>query len=151
MADRAHRWYMRLRSRDNEARLELRKAAAMGSSHDECVKFPRTPPPFGPQGTPDDNHLSEAESIRFVADESLIVEEKIDGKTSASISRPMAKWFSRAEGKLRVGESLGSAGDLCSDLVSQACFGPAAPAASGASNSHISRMTGQPSIRTTAG
>ncbi len=51
----------------------------MGASHDEFVKYPRTPHLFGSKGTPDDKHLSEAESTRFIADESLIVEEKIDG------------------------------------------------------------------------
>lgn len=51
----------------------------MGSSRDDFVKYPRTPHLFGSQGTDDDKHLSEAESERFIADESLIVEEKIDG------------------------------------------------------------------------
>lgn len=51
----------------------------MGRSHDEFVKYPRTPHLFGSKGTDDDKHLGEAESLRFLADESLIVEEKIDG------------------------------------------------------------------------
>lgn len=51
----------------------------MGRSHDEFVKYPRTPHLFGSAGTDDDKHLGEAESTRFVADPSLIVEEKIDG------------------------------------------------------------------------
>jgi hypothetical protein len=51
----------------------------MGRSHDEFVKYPRTPHLFGSRGTDDDKHLGEAESSRFVADGSLIVEEKIDG------------------------------------------------------------------------
>ena len=51
----------------------------MGSSHDDFVKYPRTPHLFGSKGTDDDKHLGEAESSRFIADESLIVEEKIDG------------------------------------------------------------------------
>ena len=51
----------------------------MGSSHGDFTKYPRTPHLFGSKGTPDDKHLSEAESNRFIADESLIVEEKIDG------------------------------------------------------------------------
>jgi len=34
---------------------------------------------FGSTGTVDDKHLSEQESLKFIADESLIVEEKIDG------------------------------------------------------------------------
>ena len=51
----------------------------MGRSHDEFVKYPRTPHLFGSRGTDDDKHLGEAESLRFLADESLIVEEKLDG------------------------------------------------------------------------
>src|SRR5580704_10321943 len=51
----------------------------MGSSRDEFVKYPRTPHLFGSKGTDDDKHLSEAESVELIADQSLIVEEKIDG------------------------------------------------------------------------
>jgi RNA ligase len=51
----------------------------MGRSFEEFVKYPRTPHLFGSTGTDDDKHLDEAESKRFVADESLIVEEKLDG------------------------------------------------------------------------
>ncbi len=51
----------------------------MGASRDEFVKYPRTPHLFGSKGTDDDKHLSEGESIAFITDESLIVEEKIDG------------------------------------------------------------------------
>jgi RNA ligase len=51
----------------------------VGRSHDEFVKYPRTPHLFGSRGTDDDKHMGEAESIRFIADRSLIVEEKIDG------------------------------------------------------------------------
>jgi hypothetical protein len=51
----------------------------VGRSHDEFVKYPRTPHLFGSRGTDDDKHMGEAESLRFVADGSLIVEEKIDG------------------------------------------------------------------------
>ena len=51
----------------------------MGSSHGNFVKYPRTPHLFGSQGTADDKHLSECESLQFIADDSLIVEEKIDG------------------------------------------------------------------------
>src|SRR6266849_619440 len=51
----------------------------MGASRDEFVKYPRTPHLFGSKGTDDDKHLSEAESKEFIANESLIVEEKIDG------------------------------------------------------------------------
>lgn len=51
----------------------------MGRSNDEFVKYPRTPHLFGSKGTDDDKHLGEAESLRFLADPSLIVEEKLDG------------------------------------------------------------------------
>lgn len=51
----------------------------MGTSHGDFTKYPRTPHLFGSKGTDDDKHLNEAESIRFVSDDSLIVEEKIDG------------------------------------------------------------------------
>jgi hypothetical protein len=51
----------------------------MGSSYGEFVKYPRTPHLFGSKGTDDDKHMGEAESHRFVSDESLIVEEKLDG------------------------------------------------------------------------
>lgn len=51
----------------------------MGASHGDFTKYPRTPHLFGSKGTDDDKHLGEAASNRFLADESLIVEEKIDG------------------------------------------------------------------------
>ncbi|MEQ8850056.1 RNA ligase family protein [Botrimarina sp.] len=51
----------------------------MGSSHGDFVKYPRTPHLFGSRGTADDKHLGERESLAFLADPSLIVEEKIDG------------------------------------------------------------------------
>lgn len=55
------------------------KATIMGASHGDFTKYPRTPHLFGSKGTDDDKHLSEAESLRFIADASLIVEEKLDG------------------------------------------------------------------------
>lgn len=51
----------------------------MGTSHGDFTKYPRTPHLFGSKGTDDDKHLGEAELNEFIADESLIVEEKIDG------------------------------------------------------------------------
>ena len=51
----------------------------MGTSHGDFVKYPRTPHLFGSKGTDDDKHLNEKDSNAFIADESLIVEEKIDG------------------------------------------------------------------------
>jgi hypothetical protein len=51
----------------------------MGTSHGDFTKYPRMPHLFGSRGTDDDKHLGEAESKAFIADESLIVEEKLDG------------------------------------------------------------------------
>lgn len=51
----------------------------MGASYGEFTKFPRTPHLFGSHGTDDDKHLGEVESKTLIADQSLIVEEKIDG------------------------------------------------------------------------
>ncbi len=51
----------------------------MGSSHGDFVKYPRTPHLFGSTGTDDDKHMGKQESLLFLADPSLIVEEKIDG------------------------------------------------------------------------
>lgn len=51
----------------------------MGTSYGDFMKYPRTPHLFGSKGTDDDKHLGEAESHAFIADASLIVEEKIDG------------------------------------------------------------------------
>jgi len=51
----------------------------MGVSRDSFIKYPRTPHIFGSMGTSDDKHLGEDESAAFIADESLIIEEKIDG------------------------------------------------------------------------
>lgn len=51
----------------------------MGTSHGDFVKYPRTPHLFGSTGTSDDKHLGETESDEFIADESLVVEEKLDG------------------------------------------------------------------------
>ncbi len=51
----------------------------MGTSYGDFTKYPRTPHLFGSKGTDDDKHLGEAESKAFIADDTLIVEEKIDG------------------------------------------------------------------------
>jgi hypothetical protein len=51
----------------------------MGASRDDFVKYPRTPHLFGSKGTDDDKHLGQKESEAFIADPSIIVEEKIDG------------------------------------------------------------------------
>lgn len=57
----------------------------MGTSHGDFTKYPRTPHLFGSKGTDDDKHLGEAESKEFIADESLIVEEKIDGSPKHAV------------------------------------------------------------------
>jgi hypothetical protein len=51
----------------------------MGATRDDFIKYPRTPHLFGSKGTDDDKHLGRKESEAFIADPSLIVEEKIDG------------------------------------------------------------------------
>jgi len=51
----------------------------MGASRDDFNKYPRTPHLFGSKGTDDDKHLGRRESEAFIADRSLVVEEKIDG------------------------------------------------------------------------
>jgi hypothetical protein len=51
----------------------------MGTSRDDFTKYPRTPHLFGSRGTDDDKHLGQRESANFIADPSLIVEEKLDG------------------------------------------------------------------------
>jgi hypothetical protein len=56
----------------------------MGVSQGEFTKYPRTPHLFGSRGTDDDKHLGETESLRVLSDDSLIVEEKLDG-TNAGI------------------------------------------------------------------
>ena len=44
------------------------------------MKYPENAPPLtGSKGTDDDKHLGETESRRFIADTSLIIEEKLDG------------------------------------------------------------------------
>jgi hypothetical protein len=55
------------------------REGTMGSSYGGFVKYPRTPHLFGSRGTDDDKHLGQAESERFLREESLIVEEKLDG------------------------------------------------------------------------
>lgn len=51
----------------------------MGASRDDFVKYPRTPHLFGSKGTDDDRHMGAADSSAFIADPSLIAEEKLDG------------------------------------------------------------------------
>ncbi len=51
----------------------------MGASHDDFTKYPRTPHLFGSRGTDDDRRLDQTESLAFIADSSLVVEEKLDG------------------------------------------------------------------------
>src|SRR5436309_2737602 len=51
----------------------------MGATRDDFIKYPRTPHLFGSKGTDDDKHLGPQESEAFIADPSLVVEEKLDG------------------------------------------------------------------------
>ncbi len=51
----------------------------MGASRDEFYKYPRTPHLVGSKGTSDDKHLGAAASSAFIANPSLIAEEKLDG------------------------------------------------------------------------
>ncbi len=51
----------------------------MGTSHGDFHKYPRTPHLDCSKGTSDDKRLGPKESARMLADESLIVEEKLDG------------------------------------------------------------------------
>ena len=51
----------------------------MGATRDDFIKYPRTPHLFGSRGTDDDKHLSPRESAAFLADPTLIAEEKLDG------------------------------------------------------------------------
>lgn len=51
----------------------------MGASRDNFIKYPRTPHLFGSKGTDDDRHMGAKDSAAFVADPTLIVEEKLDG------------------------------------------------------------------------
>ncbi len=71
----------------------------MGASYGDFVKYPRTPHLFGSRGTSDDKHLGERESVRFLADDSLIVEEKIDG-TNVGIHFAGGEMFLQCRGHL---------------------------------------------------
>ena len=51
----------------------------MGTTRDDFIKYPRTPHLFGSKGTDDDKHLGREESEAFIAEPSLVVEEKLDG------------------------------------------------------------------------
>ena len=51
----------------------------MGATRDDFIKYPRTSHLFGSKGTDDEKHLGREESDAFIADPSLIVEEKLDG------------------------------------------------------------------------
>lgn len=51
----------------------------MGTSRGDFYKYPRTPHISGSTGTSDDRHLGPSDSQLLIADDSLIVEEKLDG------------------------------------------------------------------------
>src|SRR4051812_40733093 len=71
MPDRRRKWQS-LRPHSEEANV-------MGASYGDFVKYPRTPHLVGSTGTDDDKHFDERETTEFLAADSLIVEEKIDG------------------------------------------------------------------------
>lgn len=72
----------------------------MGSSRDGFVKYPRTPHVYGSTGTADDKHLGEEETLRLLADSSLIVEEKIDGTNVGIHFSPSGKMMLQCRGHL---------------------------------------------------
>lgn len=51
----------------------------MGTSHGDFFKYPRTPHLAGSEGTSDDKRLGRDETAQILNDDSLIVEEKLDG------------------------------------------------------------------------
>jgi hypothetical protein len=72
----------------------------MGGPQGDFIKYPRTPHLFGSRGTDDDKHLGEAESLRFLADRSLIVEEKLDGTNVGIHFTPDGKLVLQCRGHL---------------------------------------------------
>jgi hypothetical protein len=70
----------------------------MGATRDDFVKYPRTPHLFGSTGTDDDKHMGEAESLKFVADPSLVVEEKLDGANSGLLFLSSGKMVLQCRG-----------------------------------------------------
>jgi hypothetical protein len=72
----------------------------MGASRDGFVKYPRTPHLFGSKGTDDDKHLAESDSNKFLADPSLIVEEKLDGTNVGIHFAPDGKLVLQCRGHL---------------------------------------------------
>lgn len=50
----------------------------MGTSHGNFTKYPRTPHIFNSKGI-DDKYLNEKDSLAIINDDSLIIEEKLDG------------------------------------------------------------------------
>jgi|688.fasta_scaffold377626_2 hypothetical protein len=71
----------------------------MGASRDDFTKFPRTPHLFGSIGTSDDKHMIRKKSLEFIADCSLIVEEKLDGtNVGIHFSTRRGVWYCNAEG-----------------------------------------------------
>ncbi len=71
----------------------------MGASNGDFVKYPRTPHLLGSKGTDDDKQMNERESLRFLDDASLIVEEKVDG-TNVGIHFASGEMFLQCRGHL---------------------------------------------------
>ena len=57
----------------------------MGRSHEEFVKYPRTPHLFGSKGTDDDKHLGEAESLPFFLSGRLYDDGVIDPRDTRTV------------------------------------------------------------------
>lgn len=55
------------------------RGIVIGASSDDFYKIPANAHLFGSRGTDDNKHLGQQESVDFIADSSLIVEEKLDG------------------------------------------------------------------------
>lgn len=72
----------------------------MGSTTNEFIKYPRTPHLFGSKGTADDKHYDEAASEAFLSDDSLIVEEKLDGTNVGIHFSPEGELFLQCRGHL---------------------------------------------------
>lgn len=76
---------------------------AVGASRGDFVKYPRTPHLFGSRGTADDKHLGQHSSLAFLADASLVVEEKVDGTNVGVHFTPAGRMVLQGRGREIVG------------------------------------------------
>lgn len=72
----------------------------MGASYGDFIKYPRTPHLSGSSGTDDDKHLGAADSEVILSDDSLIVEEKVDGTNTGIHFAPDGKVIMQCRGHL---------------------------------------------------